>query len=200
MGFTLGRKGFLSYLRALGGSNVIKVVPSTSDASVSRVTGKCLKVVCGANQAYLTNNEWTGDKTTSGYCELKVSPRYSVIPNLGALEMSEALERVMTFTSSQSSRPVLQGVCLKAKDGKLDMVSADGYRLAIATLDYEGEGVAVIHRDELRGMATALKRARRVRLAFETDEATKRTYLVLETELIRYRWSGTAATWVPELP
>ncbi|WP_225973673.1 hypothetical protein [Dehalogenimonas formicexedens] len=195
LGFTLGRKGFLTYLRALGGSNVIKVVPSGGDASVSRVTGKCLKVVCGANTAYLTNNEWTGDKTSSGYCELKVSPRYSIVPNLGALELSEALERVLTFTSSQSSRPVLQGVCLKAKDGKLDMVSADGYRLAIATLDFEGEGTAVIHRDELRGIAQALKRARRVRLAFETDEATKRTYLILETELIRYRWSGMSGDY-----
>jgi len=194
-GFTLGRKGFLSYLRALGGSNVIKVVPSNGDASVSRVTGKCLKVVCGANQAYLTNNEWTGDKTSSGYCELKVSPRYSVIPNLGALEISEALEQVLTFTSSQSSRPVLQGVCFKAANGKLDLVSADGYRLAIVTLDYQGEGTAVIHRDELKGVAQALRRARRVRLAFETDEATKRTYLVLETELIRYRWSGMSGDY-----
>ncbi|MDV2988874.1 MAG: DNA polymerase III subunit beta [Dehalogenimonas sp.] len=200
MGFTLGRKGFLSYLRALGGSNIIKIVPSTSDASESRVSGKCLKVVCGANQAYLTNNEWTGDKTTSGYCELKVNPRYSIIPNLGALEMSEALERVLTFTSSQSSRPVLQGVCLKAANGKLDLISADGYRLAIATLDFNGEGTAVIHRDELRGIAQALKRARRVRLAFETDEAAKRTYLILETELIRYRWSGMSGDYPDPKP
>ncbi|KTB49275.1 DNA polymerase III beta subunit family protein [Dehalogenimonas alkenigignens] len=200
LGFTLGRKGFLTYLRALGGSNIIKVVPSGGDASESRVTGKCLKVVCGANTAYLTNNEWTGDRTSPSYCELKVSPRYSIVPNLGALELSEALERVLTFTSSQSSRPVLQGVCLKAKDGKLDMVSADGYRLAIATLDLDGEGTAVIHRDELRGIAQALKRARRVRLAFETDEPTKRTYLILETELIRYRWSGMSGDYPDHKP
>ncbi|PVV83297.1 DNA polymerase III subunit beta [Dehalogenimonas alkenigignens] len=195
LGFTLGRKGLLSYLRALGGSNVIKIVPSSGDASVSRVTGKCLKVVCGASTAYLTNNEWTGDRTSPSYCELKVNPRYSITPNLGALELSEALERVTTFTSSQSSRPVLQGVCLKAKDGKLDMVAADGYRLAVATLDFEGEGTAVIHRDELRGIAGALKKARRVRLAFETDVATKRTYVTLETELIRYRWSGMSGDY-----
>jgi hypothetical protein len=40
---TIGTKGFLGYLKALGGSNVIKIVPSTSDASESRGTGKSLK-------------------------------------------------------------------------------------------------------------------------------------------------------------
>jgi len=30
MDFTIGRKGFLAYLKSLGGSNIIKVVPSAS--------------------------------------------------------------------------------------------------------------------------------------------------------------------------
>ena len=40
---TLGRKGLLGYLKALGGSNVVKVVPS-GNASGLRVTDKKLKV------------------------------------------------------------------------------------------------------------------------------------------------------------
>jgi len=30
MDFTIGRKGFVAYLKSLGGSNIIKVVPSAS--------------------------------------------------------------------------------------------------------------------------------------------------------------------------
>lgn len=195
MGFTIGRKGLVSYLKALGGANVIKVVPFAGDASVSRITGKSLKVVCGTSTGYVSNNEWISDKTASGFCDLKVNPRYSILPNLGTLELAEALERALIFTSTESSRPVLQGVSFKAKGGKLELVSADGYRLAVITLDFNGEGEAVIHRDELKSMAQALKRARRVRLSFETDQATKRNYLIIETELIRYRFSGLSGSF-----
>ena len=42
--FTIGRKGFLTYLKSLGGSNVVKVVPSSNgDASGLRVADKRLK-------------------------------------------------------------------------------------------------------------------------------------------------------------
>ena len=38
MDLTIGRKGFVSYLRALGGSNVVKVTPNGSASGV-RVIG-----------------------------------------------------------------------------------------------------------------------------------------------------------------
>ena len=45
MDFTIGRKGFLNYLKSLGGSNVVKVVPSSNgNASGLRVADKRLKV------------------------------------------------------------------------------------------------------------------------------------------------------------
>ena len=44
MDFTIGRKGLLGYLKALGGSNIVKVTPSAS-ASGSQTNGhKRLKV------------------------------------------------------------------------------------------------------------------------------------------------------------
>ena len=49
---TIGRKGLLGYLKALGSSNIVKVTPS-GNASGVRVTDKKLKVVCGANTSYL---------------------------------------------------------------------------------------------------------------------------------------------------
>ena len=53
---TIGRKGFESYLKALGGSNIVKVVPSSSngsagDSQTATPNKKSLKVICGNSQS-----------------------------------------------------------------------------------------------------------------------------------------------------
>jgi DNA polymerase III sliding clamp (beta) subunit (PCNA family) len=77
-----------------------------------------------------------------------------------------------------------------AKDGKLTLVSADGFRLAIISLDYDdGEGQALINRDDLKGIASALRRAKRARVSFEpSGESLDGMSLIIDTELIRYKW------------
>ncbi len=165
---TIGLKGLLGYLKALGGSNIVKVIPSNGSASGSQATVKRLKVICGANTSLLANNEWIGDKTPLTLCDVRVSPNNSVKPNIGATELSEALSRVLPFTATDDSRPVLQCVNFVAKEGKLTLVSADGFRLAVVSLDYDdGEGQALIIRDDLKGIINALKRAKRARVSFE---------------------------------
>jgi len=73
--------------------------------------------------------------------------------------------------------------------GKLTLVSADGFRLALISLDYDdGEGQALINRDDLKGIANALKRAKRARISFEGEDVTKPSSLIIDTELIRYKW------------
>ncbi len=190
MDFTIGRRGLLGYLKALGGSNIVKVVPSTDSASGVQANGhKRLKVICGANASYLSDSEWIGDKTPLTICEVRVSPNNSVKPNIGSLELAEALDRVLPFTASDDARPILQCVNLVAKEGKLTLVSADGFRLAVVTLDYDdGEGQALINRDDLKGIANALKSAKRARISFEGEDVTKPSSLIIDTELIRYKW------------
>jgi hypothetical protein len=39
MDLTIGRKGLLNYLKALGGSNIVKVIPSNGSASGSQANG-----------------------------------------------------------------------------------------------------------------------------------------------------------------
>src|SRR3990170_7772855 len=193
MDFTIGRKGFLTYLKSLGGSNVVKVVPSSNgDASGLRVAEKRLKVVCGANTSYLDDMAWVGEKTPLTLCDVRVSPSNSVKPNLGALELSEALSRVLPFTAREDNRPVLQCVLFKVAEGKLTMVSADGFRLAMVKLDFDGdEGEVLISRDDLWGVTSALRRAYRVKVSFEkSGESLDGMSLVLDTELIRYKWRG----------
>jgi len=188
---------FLGYLKALGGSNVVKVIPSNGSASGSQANGhKRLKVICGANTSYLVDNEWIGDKTPLTLCEVRVSPSNTVTPNVGASELAEALARVLPFTAREDTRPVLQCVLFTARDGKITLVSADGFRLAIIGLDYDGEGQALINRDDLKGVVNALKRAKRARVSFEDGgEKMSSTSLIIDTELIRYKWTSVDGSY-----
>ncbi len=195
--FTIGRKGFLGYLKALAGSNVIKVVPASVDASGTQVNGyRGLKVVCGANTSYLDDLAWVGEKTPLTLADVRISPNNTVKPNIGSLELAEALTRVLTFTAKEDNRPVLQCVLFKAGEGKLKLVSADGFRLAVVTLDYDGEGQVLINRDELSGVANALRKARRVNLSFEASgESLDGMSLIIDTEAIRYKWRSADGTF-----
>jgi hypothetical protein len=208
MDFTLGRKGLLGYLKALGGSNIVKVTPSAS-ASGSQANGhKRLKVTCGANTSYLEDLAWIKTEgkriTPLTLCEVRVSPNNTVKPNVGATELAEALNRVLPFTARGDDRPVLTCVLFVAKEGKLTLVSADGFRLAVVSLDYDdGEGQALINRDELRGITNALRRAKRARVSFEGEDVTKPSSLILDTELIRYKWvsyGGNFPEWQKLIP
>jgi DNA polymerase III sliding clamp (beta) subunit (PCNA family) len=135
---------------------------------------------------------WVGEKTPLTLCEVRVSPNNAVEPNIGAIELSEALNRVLPFTATEDTRPVLQCVLFKAGEGKLTLVSADGFRLAVVTLDYvEGEGQALVSRDDLRGIANALRKAKRARISFEkSGESLDGMSLIIDTEAIRYKWRG----------
>jgi DNA polymerase III subunit beta len=190
MDFTIGRKGFLAYLKSLGGSNIVKIVPAAAGASESQAdSDKRLKVVCGNNTSFLEDKAWVDDNTPMSLCDVRISPSNTVKPNLGSTELSEALSRVLPFTAKEDNRPVLQCILFRVMNGKLTLVSADGFRLAMVKLDCDcEEGEVLIDRDELQGVAGALRRARRVRVSLEKDKED--SFLTLDTELIRYRWQG----------
>jgi DNA polymerase-3 subunit beta len=208
MDFTIGRKGLLSYLKALGGSNIVKVTPTVSASGTQANGHKRLKVTCGANISYLEDLAWIKTEgkqiTPLTICEVRVSPNNTVKPNVGANELAEALNRVLPFTAKGDDRPVLTCVLFVAKEGKLTLVSADGFRLAVVSLDYEdGEGQALITREDLRGIPNALRRAKRARVSFEGEDVTKPSSLILDTELIRYKWvsyGGSFPEWQRLVP
>jgi len=196
MGLTIGLKGLLGYLKALGGSNIVKVIPSNGSASESQATVKRLKVICGANTSNLEEGAWVGDKTPLTLCDVRVSPSNTVKPNVGATELAEALNRVLPFTATDDARPVLQCVLFVAKEGKLTLVSADGFRLAVVTLDYDdGEGEALINGDDLKGVANALRKAKRARVSFGSEDVTIPSSLIIDTELIRYKWVSVGGNY-----
>jgi len=194
--FSIGRKGLLGYLKAIAGSNVVKIVPANGADSESHGIGKRLKVICGSNTSYLEDMAWIGDKTPMTIAEVRVSPNNAVKPNIGNVELAEALNRTLPFTATEDNRPVLQCVLFKAGEGKLKLVSADGFRLAVQSIDFDGEGEALIVRDDLAGIANALRKARRVNLSFEASgESLDGTKLIIDTEAIRYSFVSADGTF-----
>ena len=177
-------------------AHAAKVTPANGNASGVRVTDKRLKVVCGSSVSYVADSDWIKEKTPLTLCDVRVCPSNTVKPNIGATELAEALNRVLPFTAKDDARPVLACVNFTAKDGKLTLVSADGFRLAVVSLDYDdGEGQALINREDLRGIANALRRAKRTRISFEGEDVTKPSSLILDTELIRYKWTSVSGNY-----
>ncbi len=147
---------------------MVKVVPNSGNASGERITDKGLKVVCGNHQSYIPDGAWLKDKTPFSFCQVRVSPSYAVMPNLGGNELAEALSKVLPFTNTDDARPVLQCVKVIQKDGKLTLIAADGFTLGEISLDFEaGEAEALINRDDVKGLIPALRKAKRVKVSFE---------------------------------
>ena len=189
---TIGKRGFLGYLKALAGSNMVKVIPANGSASGLQANGKGLKVVCGNHQSYISDGAWLKDKTPFSFCQVRVSPSYAVMPNLGGNELAEALSRVLPFTDADDARPVLQCVKVVQKDDKLTLIAADGFTLGEISLDFEaGEAEALINRDDVKGLIPALRKAKRVKVSFEQKPDNDNggllaKSLVVDTELIKY--------------
>jgi DNA polymerase III sliding clamp (beta) subunit (PCNA family) len=174
---------------------MVKIVPANGSASEVRTAIKRLKVVCGNSVGYIAEGDFIKTNMPLTYCEVKVHPHNSIKPNIGTTELAEALNRVSPFVSKDKDRRMLTCVNFEAKEGKLNLIGADGFVLAVATLDYDdGEGQALVQSDELKGIASALRKARRARISFGTDE-NPNISLTLDTELIRYRWYGYNATY-----
>ena len=182
-GVEVGCKGIRKYFSTLSGSNIIKVLPD----------GQCLKVLCGNHNGLVNAGDWTTEDMARTLCEVKVSPHYTVQPNIGTGELADAISQVLPFTASEDTRPVLQCVNIIAADGKLTLVSADGFTLSEVKLDCDGDGQVLINRDDLKGVANALRKAKRARVSFEKSEGElDSTVFVIDTELIRYTWTGYA--------
>lgn len=186
MDITIGRKGFATFVKALSGSNIVKVVPASPENG-----SKLLKVVCGANTSILADGAWIGEKTPMTFADVIACPHNSVMPNMSSVELAEAITRVLPFTSDEENRPILQNVLFKAGGGVLELIASNGFTLAIQRLDYgDSEGQVLVHKDELKGIANALRKARRVRFVIEPGGETDEQAVVIETEAIRYRFVG----------
>ena len=185
----IGRKGLLNYLRLLGGSQIVKIVPQDGNRS--------LKVVCGANTSTIVDGAWLTEKTRVGSaCQVRVSPHNAIMPNVGGAELAEALARVIPFTSrgkDAESRPILACIRFQQKEGKLTLTATDAFRASEVVLPFEdGEGQACIDARDIKAIVASLRKAKRVRLVLNGN-------LDIMTEEISYRWAGVSGRY-PDLP
>jgi DNA polymerase III sliding clamp (beta) subunit (PCNA family) len=125
-------------------------------------------------------------------CEVRVSPNHSIVPNVGVTELADAINKSIPFASKDSEKPIMSAVFFNASEGKLALVATDGVILSETTLDYEGSGQALIGVDELRGVASALRKAKRARVSFEGEDTKT---LLVETDIIRYKFVALAGTY-----
>lgn len=190
----IGRKGFTNYLRLLHGSNIVKVAPEN----------KGLRLVCGANASHISEGAWLKEGEVYGNaCPVVISPQTQVNPNLGAIELAEALSKVIPFVvkgkKAEEERPILSCVRFAQSEGKLTLTGADGYRLAEAVIPFEdGEGQAIVKANDIKGLASALKRAKRARLSFTTEttpSGAEHSFVVVETEAISYKWESLTGNY-----
>lgn len=128
---------------------------------------------------------WTTEKDKIGNtCEVRISPHEAIIPNLGGVELAEAIARVTPYAVNDDTRPVLRCVRFSQKDGKTILECADGFRCAKATLEVEaGEGEVLIDAAELKPLTSVIRKARRVRLTLNgaLEIATEATSYTLES-------------------
>ncbi|GAH03562.1 unnamed protein product, partial [marine sediment metagenome] len=61
--------------------------------------------------------------------------------------------------------------------------------------DDDGEGEALINRDDLKGVASALSKAKRARVSFGDEDVTIPSSLIIDTELIRYKWVSSGGNF-----
>ncbi len=192
---TIGRKGFLGYLKALAGSNIVKIVPANGNASGEQVTDKGVKVVCGSHQSNIPNGAWLKEKMPFTFSQIRISPSNAIMPNLGGAELAEALSRVVPFASTDEARPSLQTVRFYRKDSNLTLTASDGFVLGEVSLDFEdGEGEALIYASELRALLPALRKAKRAKVSFEQKSDDEggllAKSLIIDTELVRYKYQS----------
>jgi len=146
------------------------------------------KVICGANTSIIPDGQWVGDNTPLTFSEVKVSPLNIVTPNIGTAELANAIAKVLPFTATDDARPVLQCVYFVIKDNMLTLVSADGFRLAVISLPFDGaDGEVLVNSGDLKGIASALRKANRANLTI-TENGSKK--LTIDTELVNYRFTG----------
>jgi DNA polymerase-3 subunit beta len=127
--------------------------------------GPAHSLKAASHESYLPDGVWigTGKKTLPyTFVQIRVSPCNAVMPNLGSVKIAEALSKVLPFTATDEQRTAPQTVRLYQKDGKLTLTGDDGFSLSEVSFNFEdGEGEALIHRDELRGLIPALRKAKK---------------------------------------
>jgi len=138
------------------------------------------------------DSAWINERTPYSRAEVRFCANNVLTPNMGSLELAEAIARVLPFTATEDNRPALQCVLFEASYGKLTLASADGFRLAECKLDYETDRDSVsvlVNRVDLKGIPSVLRKAKRVKVRFDkAGDTLDGMASYIDTEIARYKF------------
>lgn len=130
--------------------DIIRKLP-VADIEIS-VEGEVLTIICENSKFNLK-------------CRSSVDyPKIPSVPNDNLIEVNQGLFKQMInetvfATSQDQTKPVLTGELLEIKDGKLNLVAIDGYRLSVSTNKFEssiGDSRIIIPSKALRDISSLL--------------------------------------------
>jgi len=73
-----------------------------------------------------------------------VNPAFEEGYRFTAVDLAEALNKVVQAIATEGSRPVLNAACLTIKEGKCQLAAADGFRLNIADLKVKKLSISIV--------------------------------------------------------
>lgn len=111
--------------------------------------------------------------------------------SISCTDFTKAVNSVMYAVSDKSIKPILNGIDFDSKNGKLNIVGCDGYRIAWVKMDYENEFNFIIPKSNLKkvlslcGNGDVKISCSKLHAVFETEEFIIHTRL-LEGTYIAY--------------
>lgn len=111
--------------------------------------------------------------------------------SISCVDFTKAINSVIYAVSDKSPKPILNGIYFESKNGKLNLVGCDGYRMAWVKMDYENEFNFIVPKAHIKNVLSLCKSddvhisCSKLNAIFKTDEFTIRSRL-LEGTYIAY--------------
>jgi DNA polymerase III beta subunit len=109
---------------------------------------------------------------------------------INCTDFAKAVNSVIYAVSDKSIKPMLTGIYFESKNGKLNLVGCDGYRMAWTRMDYENEFSFIVPKMHLKNVLSLCKAGEvkiscsKLNAVFKTEEFTIYTRLLEGTYIV----------------
>lgn len=168
----LGRTGLIQYLR-YARSATVKVVPNNSHVRIEHGSMGGVELPMWA---WIKSAKRSLAMSDALYVEVVPSGKEHYFDNIGAREFAQALERALVVTGDGETYSPQDAYIILWGDGRcLRIMATDRIRLGEFTVPCSASGKTAVHRDDVKTLIRALKKAYRARVEFVGEKTTVRT-------------------------